>query len=245
VLPVTPVCDPGRVPVLNSAACPSLTAVAPLRLGRVRTVVALAAHSGEELCAAGGLLASLAAAGARVRVLVVTDEISDPDRAPVPVGQRRVRLASAYQLLGLDPASRYRLGLHRVTGAAGEADVLGAISELLGFADPKGLLCVAPWIQDTHPDHDAVGRAATAAAHAYHARLLYYSITAWGHPGSPAQSDVPVLPLRQARRFALPQALDTRKYQALAHLGRPPLGAPASTPTPPAPGAQACEVFIT
>lgn len=129
--------------MVNLARCPILTAVTPLPSGRIRTVVALAAHSGDELCAAGGLLASLAAADARVRVLVVTDEVSDPDQAPVPLGRRRVRLACAYQLLGLDPASRYRLGLRHVTGAGGEADVLGAASELLGFAEPAGLLCLA------------------------------------------------------------------------------------------------------
>lgn len=248
---VAPVCDPGRAAMVTLAGCPGLRAVTPLRLGRVRTVVVAAAHSGEELCAAGGLLASLAADSVGVRVLVVTDEVSDPDQAPVPLGRRRVRLACAYQLLGLDPASRCRLGLDHVTGEAGEADVLGAVSELLGFAEPAGLLCLAPWIQDTHPDHAAVGRAATLAARAYHARLLYYSITQWARP-APERPD---LPWRRARRFALPQVLGTRKYQALTHLSGAPqldtrrLGTPVPAPKwrdpPPGPIDQACEVFIT
>jgi LmbE family N-acetylglucosaminyl deacetylase len=230
---------------LSQAGLPDLGRVARLRLGRARTVVVLAAHLDEELCAAGGLLASLAASSAEIRVLAVTDGdgASRPDRgAAARLGRRRARLAVAYQLLGLDP-ERYRLGLRcgRVAGA--EGDVLAAISELLGFADPAGLLCLAPWIHDTHPDHAAVGHAATRACQAYRTRLLYYSITQWEHPRHPGMPD---LPLQRARRFPLSEVLATRKDQALAHLTRPRRrGAPAPSGPTPSPGGPACEVFIT
>jgi hypothetical protein len=43
---------------------------------------------------------------------------------------------------------------------------MAAVSELVGFADPEGLWCLAPWELDGHPDHDAVGRAAATACSA-------------------------------------------------------------------------------
>jgi LmbE family N-acetylglucosaminyl deacetylase len=242
----TPVCDPGLIAVLGPSWCPHLGGMSRLRLGRVRTVVVAGAHLDEELCAAGGLLSSLAASGARVRVLAVTDGDGACDVDPsgaTRLRSRRARLSRAYQLLGLNLSMRYRLGLRCGTLERGEADVLAALSELLGFADPTGLLCLAPWIYDTHSDHAAVGRAATLACQAYRARLLYYSVTGWHHPD---RLGSPEIPLARSRRFQLPEVLDTRKYQALEHLTRPHRApTPASLGAAPNPLSRACEVFIT
>jgi LmbE family N-acetylglucosaminyl deacetylase len=238
---VASVCDPGPVAVLNEATHPSLGTVLRLRLGHTRTVVVITAHLDEELYGAGGLMASLTAGGAAIQVLAVTDGDGASERDPgaaARLGRRCTHLRSAYQLLGLDFAARYRLGLHSGTLADTGADILAAISELLGFADPAGLLCLAPWIGDTHPDHVAAGRAATLAAQAYSARLLYYSITGWDHPA------LPVLPPNRARRFTLPTVLGTRKHQALAYL-TPPDHRPPPSGLAPGPTNRSCEVFIT
>jgi LmbE family N-acetylglucosaminyl deacetylase len=213
----------------------------------MRTVVVLAAHLGEGLYAAGGLLARLTAAGAKVRVLAVTDGdgASQPDRTRQRTGA--ARLAVAYALLGLDPTSRYRLGLRRGMVAAAEGDVLAATSELLGFADPIGLLCLAPWSYDSHPDHAAVGRAATLACQAYRTRLLSYSITPSEHrPQQPDDRDV--LDVHRAYGFQLPTALAIRKDQALALLVRPRTRRHGEAPfSGAAPGRRtpACEVFLS
>ncbi|WP_214370399.1 PIG-L deacetylase family protein [Pseudonocardia sp. H11422] len=238
-------CDPGRVAVLSYAERPELGGLARLRLGRCRTVVVVAAHLDEELCAAGGLLAGLAAGHTELRLLAVTDgdgaTSSRPDRAAAQrLGRRRAKLAVAYQHLGLGSATRYRLGLTSGAVAAAEHDVVAAISELLGFADPVGLLCLAPWASDGHPDHDAVGRAATLACQAYRTRLVHYAVTRWEH------SDLPDLPMNRARRFPLSEMLRTRKDQVLAHLTRPHhRSASGRLGLTPGPQGHACEVFIT
>ncbi len=246
-----PSCELWPVAMLGEAGRPDLNRVAQLRIGRVRTVVVLAAHFGEELCAAGGLLATLAAARARVQVLTITDgsNAASPAR---PLSQRHATDAGMYHLLGLDPTDRYRLGL-RAGAVDTDGDVLAAISELLGFADPTGLLCLAPWTGDSHPDHGAVGHAATLACHAYGARLLHYSITQWCPPQHSRSCELttrpdtayPDIPLHRASRFALPEPVATRKCQAIDSLIRSPR--PGRSPrwaTPTNSLGQACEVFI-
>lgn len=210
-------CDSTPAARWNNGSLMDPGAVARLRLGLTRAVVVVAAHLDEELSGAGGLLASLATAGAELRVLALTD--GDCDEAggnapgPPPRFQRRLaRLERAYRLLGMESTLRYRLGLRCGTLADAGVDILAAISELLGFAHPPGLLCLAPWLDDTHPDHVAAGHAAMLACRAYHIRLLYYPVSGPHHPGA-AQ-----LPLHRARRFTLPEPLGGLKHQALAHL---------------------------
>ncbi|NMH99675.1 PIG-L deacetylase family protein [Pseudonocardia acidicola] len=229
---------------MSDAECPALAGLARLRLRRWRTVIVVAAHLDEELCAAGGLLASLAG-HADLRVLAVTDGDGGTPRrldraAAQRLRRRRAKLAAAYQHLGLGSATRYRLSLTSGAVAAAEHDVVAAISELLGFADPAGLLCLAPWSGDGHPDHDAVGRAATLACQAYRTRLASYLVTPWEQPGFPD------LPVNRVCRFLLPEVLRTRKNQALAHLISPHhRSTPGRTGSAPGPQGHACEVFVT
>jgi LmbE family N-acetylglucosaminyl deacetylase len=241
-------CESGRVAVLNQTEQPRLSAVSRLRVGRPRTVVVVAAHLDEELCAAGGLLASLAAAGVDIRVLAVTDgdgtAPGERDRAAnARLRRRHATLATAYQLLGLDFTRRYRLGLGCGAVAAAEGDVVAAISELLGFADPRGLLCLAPWTGDSHPDHAAVGRAATSTCRAYHTRLLSYSIP----QADQAIDEQSPTGVPGTRRFAVPEGVGSRKDQALIHLTRPhhPARPDGDRGQLPAPAMHACELFIS
>jgi LmbE family N-acetylglucosaminyl deacetylase len=223
-------------------------------------VVVVAAHLDEELCGAGGLLASLAAAGVDIRVLAVTDGDGRGDGAGDGAGRgaapahggragaarlirRHTTLAGAYQLLGLDFTRRYRLGLGCGAVAAAEDDVVAAISELLGFADPRGLLCLAPWAGDSHPDHAAIGRAATVTCRAYRTRLLSYLI-----PQTPQTIGDRCSTVGEGiRRFVVPAGLCSRKDQALIHLSRPhhPVRPGDGRGPRSAPAMHACELFIS
>ncbi len=236
-------CDPGVVEALGHAGYPWMPEVPRLRLARVRTVVVVAAHLDEELCAAGGLLASLAAGSAQVIVLALTegDGAAGPSverpGAAARLRRRRAKLAEAYQLLGLGEASRHRMGLGCGQVGAAEADVLATVSGQLERSDAAGLLCLAPWTGDAHPDHAAAGRAAALACQMSDTRLLQYSIAG---PGRPDGSDPP---LPRAHRFLLPTMLATRKFQALAHLTRSRHSVLPGPSYAVSPAGQACEVF--
>ena len=89
---------------------------------------------------------------------------------------------------------------------------MAAVSELVGFADPEGLWCLAPWELDGDPDHDAVGRATAAACSAYRLPLLRYPIASAERLRS---SDM----LRgQVRHLALTEPTRRRKHRALIRL---------------------------
>jgi LmbE family N-acetylglucosaminyl deacetylase len=121
-------------------------------------------------------------------------------------------LAAAYRTLGLTGVRRYRLGLPDGCVEAAEHDVMAAVSELVGFADPEGLWCLAPWELDGHPDHDAVGRAAAAACSAYRLPLLRYPIASAERLRS---SD---MTRGQVRHLTLTEPVRTRKHRALIRL---------------------------
>lgn len=64
---------------------------------------------------------------------------------------------------------------------------------------PAGRWCAATWRGDGHPDHEAVGRAAAAAAARTGAVLVEYPVWMWhwARPGDPA------VPWSRARRISL------------------------------------------
>jgi LmbE family N-acetylglucosaminyl deacetylase len=164
-----------------------------------RRLVVVVAHPHEELCAAGGLMRELVNRGVPVSILAVTDTGAE-------------YLATAYRTMGLTGVRRYRLGLPGGCVEAAEHDVMAAVSELVGFADPEGLWCLAPWELDGHPDHDAVGRAAATACSAYQLPLLRYPIASAERLRS---SDVT---RGQVRHLTLSEPVRTRKHRALLRL---------------------------
>jgi len=171
-------------------------------------VVIFAAHPDDEVLGAGGIIALLAAAGARLRVVAVTDgEASHPGRAVAAraelARQRARERAAALRALGAGTADVIRLGLPDASLGGRESELAARIPDLTaGFA-----VCLAPWVSDLHGDHEAVGRAARRAA----GRVLFYPVWMWHW----ARPDDPRVPWRQAERVLLPAGTRDRKQAAI------------------------------
>jgi LmbE family N-acetylglucosaminyl deacetylase/SAM-dependent methyltransferase len=159
------------------------------------TVVVLAAHPDDETLGAGGLLATAAARGIRVVVVVATDgDGSHPDSPTWPpralARERRVELAraldhlapgSALSFLGL-PDGQLREHRARLTGLI-RSTILTETSD-----DPLRTLVVAPWSGDGHRDHRVLGEVSEALARELGHRSLGYPIWLW-HWADPADVD--------------------------------------------------------
>jgi LmbE family N-acetylglucosaminyl deacetylase len=186
------------------AAWPGLDALPDAGLAGVDSAVIVPAHPDDEVLGAGGLIAALAAAGARLRLVAVTDgEGSHRGRAGRATLARRrtAETGAALRALGAETTDVVRLGLPD-SGLAGREDELtAALGRLIaGFG-----LCLAPWDGDMHPDHETAGRAARRAAQsaerpaapgargargARGAWFLCYPIWMW-HWASPGDRRVP------------------------------------------------------
>jgi LmbE family N-acetylglucosaminyl deacetylase len=130
------------------------------------------------------------------------DDAVDPDEAAAE---------AAYRALGLSVVRRHRLGLPDGGVAAAEADVVGAISEIVGFdEDPSGLCVLAPWSGDGDDDHEAAGRAAEIVTAAYRVRLVRWLDRAWSWAGP----DSDEVPWRRARQVLLSDTVIARKHAA-------------------------------
>lgn len=151
---------------------------AQLLQGR-RRLVLLSPHPDDETLACGGLLRAASQAGLDILLVAVTDgEACYPgDAAWTPDRLREVRpreVAQALDVLGVR-AQVQRLGIPDGGVEARSAALKATLRTLLQPGD----LVLAPWEQDGHPDHDAVGRAALAAAAQPGMRLLRYPVWAW------------------------------------------------------------------
>lgn len=194
-------------PVL--ADLPGLRSVLPENPPRL---VVLAAHPDDETLGAGGLIASLASAGAAVDVVVATaGEGSHPaSRTHTPqtlsaLRERELRAAVAQlapeaqvSLLGLPDGglAEHRGDLHRAL-----ADVVGNRSGEVWLA--------APFRGDGHTDHDTAGSVAAEVAEAARIPLLEFPIWLW-HWGS--AGDLP----DGLHLFELDEEAARRKERAMA-----------------------------
>jgi LmbE family N-acetylglucosaminyl deacetylase len=177
------------------------------------------------------------------------DDSDDPDdadnaddgRAPASgraADPEEAGLAAAYRALGVAEVRRHRLGLPDGGLARCEADVVGALSEIVGFVDdPHGLCVLAPWSGDGDDDHEAAGRAAETVCAAYRVRLVRWLDQAWSWAG-PESAEVP---WRRARQLALSETVRARKLAASAAFGGRP-GRDRELPDGSAPGPR--EVFL-
>ncbi len=170
------------------------------------SAVIVAAHPDDEVLGAGGIMSLLAAGGARLRLVSVTDgEASHPGLAqPAALAQRRTaETAQALRALGAERTEVVRLRLPD-TGLAGHEDELTArLARLTAGFD----VCVAPWDGDVHADHEAAGRAARRAS----GRTLCYPVWMW-HWAAPGDLRVP---WRRALRVPLPARAAARKRAAI------------------------------
>lgn len=183
-----------------------------LELGSVRTALVCAAHPDDDVLAIGGLMARLSAAGTRLRLLAATDgEGSHPGSAvlaPAELARRRVvETREALAALGVTPERTTRLGLPDAGLAACEAQLAEEATRAAEDAD----VVLAPWTGDAHPDHEALGRAAAAAARMAGATLLAFPVWTW-HWARPGDDRVP---WDRARRVALPPAVRAAKSRAV------------------------------
>ncbi|MBV9093737.1 MAG: PIG-L family deacetylase [Streptosporangiaceae bacterium] len=185
---------------------PGLLASPVLNVTRWVSAVIVAAHPDDEVLGAGGVMSVLAATGARLRVIAVTDgEASHPghrDTAEL-VRRRAQERAEALRALGATDAEVIRLGLPDSGLAALDSQITAAFEDLVtGFE-----VCLAPWESDLHADHEAVGRAARQAGK----QTFFYPVWMW-HWARPA---APSVPWGQAVRVVLPPAVAARKQAAI------------------------------
>ena len=130
------------------------------------------------------MMAMLAAAGTRLRLIAVTDgEAAHPAADPEVIGRVRTEeSAAAREVLGARDADVVRLRLPDTGLAAREDEMADRLGELCaGF-----VVCLAPWEADAHADHEAAGRAARRAG----LEMLSYPIWVW-HWASPGDRRVP------------------------------------------------------
>jgi LmbE family N-acetylglucosaminyl deacetylase len=170
------------------------------------SVAVIAAHPDDEVLGAGGLMAMLAAAGVRLRLIAVTDgEASHPGADPAVIARTRIaESAAALDLLGAGDAEVIRLRFPDTGVADREEELAAILAELCaGFG-----ACLAPWEADGHADHEAAGRAARRAV----PDMLAYPVWMW-HWAAPGD---PRVPWQRACRVALPADAAARKRSAIA-----------------------------
>jgi LmbE family N-acetylglucosaminyl deacetylase len=189
--------DPGFAS-LNLDECPGLTVIAP--------------HPDDETLGLGATITTLCAAGVDVQVVSASDGgaaypgITDAARAELE-GLRRAELRRSLAELGAgEPIS---LGVPDGELSLHEQYLTARIAALLS-AFPAGRWCAATWRGDGHPDHEAVGRAAAAAAAQTGTVLIEYPVWMW-HWASPGDAAVP---WDRARRVELADAAIRTKASA-------------------------------
>jgi LmbE family N-acetylglucosaminyl deacetylase len=129
-------------------------------------------------------MSMLAAEGARLRLIAVTDgEASHPGADPEAIARvRTAESAAARHMLGVQDIEVIRLRLPDTGLTACEDELAARLRELCtGFA-----VCLAPWEGDAHADHEAAGRAARRTGQ----HVLGYPIWMW-HWAKPADRRVP------------------------------------------------------
>lgn len=202
-------------------------------------LVVVAAHPDDETLGAGGLLARAYAAGVRSSVVVATSgEASHPESATIaPAELGRLREAeTAAAVADLDPGaalSFLRLPDGRLADPPNVHALAAALGEVLapkpnsaaGADAPSGILVVAPWSGDRHPDHQAAALAAAQAAGRHGARLFGYPIWLW-HWAQPDGEEVPweaflAVPLDDAVREVKARALQRHVSQVRPLSGLP------------------------
>jgi LmbE family N-acetylglucosaminyl deacetylase len=184
-------------------------AAAPVWRPDAMRLLIVAPHPDDETLGAGGLIADARRGGVGVTVVCATDgehAYLGEDDPTVLAGLRREEQAKALGVLGVAAEDVVRLALTDSNVSAREQELAARITDL---ADARTII-VAPWEGDFHPDHEACGRAARAAAERTGAELVSYFFWTW-HRGTPES----VRGLNLVR-FPLSEDLKALKLDALA-----------------------------
>ena len=192
-------------------ASPRLRELPLLAVPRPGRVVVVSPHPDDEIFGAGGLMQQMQVARIPVEIIAVSDgEASHPAAsARHRVDLRSVRAkesAVALERLGWTTPVVRRLSLPDGRVGSHMQTLTTVLSEVLSPDD----LCLAPWWNDGHPDHNACGEAARAAATSAGALLLGYLVWAW-HWADPHGSD---LPWHACRRLEFDRHMAARKRWA-------------------------------
>lgn len=188
-----------------------------LALDDLRSLVVLSAHPDDETLGAAGLIARARALGARIQVVVASNGAnSHPASSTHTAAElseiRRREVESAVHLIAPDAGIQF-LGLPDGQLRTHAAELRDRLLETLGPQDRSdGLLIVAPWGEDGHPDHEAAACAARDVAAQVGARVLEYPIWLW-HWGNP---DDPTVPWPRMRRLELSEDELAVKARAMA-----------------------------
>ena len=160
----------------------------PASLEGVGRLVVVAAHPDDESLGAGGLIATATRVGIPVEIVCATDgEGSHPDsptRTPEDLAIIRAEEGRrAARALGVPRVHRTGFPDGRVDDHSDQ--LTSRLVEVVG--DGRGMVLVAPWRRDGHPDHEAAGRAAAAAARRTGADLWEFPVWFW-HWGDPGEA---------------------------------------------------------
>jgi len=175
-----------------------------------RTVV-VAPHPDDETLGAGGLVASLSAAGTEVRLVICTDGeaaagLGSVDSMRAIGSRRRAEAEGAAAVLATgSPVELCFLELPDGDLAGSTVELEAALAPLLADAE----MIVAPWPGDGHPDHAAVGRAVRRISGA--TPRLDYPVWAWhwGAPENLPDGDLVRVPLSPSAQRAKGDAIQT------------------------------------
>lgn len=186
---------------------------APVNLGDCHGMTLIAPHPDDETLGLGATMAMLCGAGVDVQVVSVSDGgaaypgCSDAGRAELE-SVRRAEVRRSLRLLGA--GEPIRLGMPDGELSRHERRLTDRIAALLADFG-AGRWCAAPWRGDDHPDHEAVGRAAAAAAARTGAVLVEYPVWMWHW----ARPDDPAVPWHRVRRVGLTdEALNMKRLAA-------------------------------
>jgi LmbE family N-acetylglucosaminyl deacetylase len=150
---------------MRTSDLPDERALVPYEASRFdsRKVLVLAPHPDDEVFGCGGALADLAARGATIDVLLVTDGAA---AASDEVGRRRIaaqRADESRAALGFLGGGAVHEGGLPDRGLVARAEALeGLVATWLAQAAPDLVFCPSP--VETHPDHRAVAYALFAVA---------------------------------------------------------------------------------
>lgn len=171
----------------------------------------LAPHPDDEVLGCGGLIRLLVDEGRDVQVLAITDGgASHPDSTIWPVAglkaARAAESADALRRLGATDVRLLRLGLDDGNVAAQRVRLADALQLFLRASD----VLVTTWRMDGHPDHEAIGTVAAAAAARSGATLLEMPIWMWHW----AEVGDPRVPWERACRLPLGSVVHAAKRDA-------------------------------
>ena len=159
-----------------------------LSLDGIDRLVVLAAHPDDETLGAGGLIAYAARLGRTVDIVCATDGEGSHPYSPTHTPEELARIRGeearlAAEVLGADRVQRLEL----TDGDVESSQELLTQHLVETVGDGRGTVIVAPWRRDGHPDHEAAGHAAAAAARRTGADLWEYPVWFW-HWGAPDQA---------------------------------------------------------